>query len=157
MLSPTSVGHDAGLTKKKYEWLQLVCREREPMKKNIKLHLLEGNYAVSRLAPADAIPVWADGPGFVSISRATEELSVVCLEQRVPAYAVSERGWACLRFLGPFAFDETGIVLAVIRPLSENGIGVFIVSTFDGDHLLLKQSDLDRATALLEDAGHQFV
>jgi hypothetical protein len=42
----------------------------------------------------------------------------------------------------------------VIRPLSENGIGIFVVSTFDGDHLLVSQADSERAVALLAGAGH---
>ena len=38
--------------------------------------------------------------------------------------------------------------------LSENGIGIFIVSTFDGDHLLVSRTDSERACALLAAAGH---
>ncbi len=123
-------------------------------KKKIALKMLAGEYAVSRLAADAAIPAWADGDGFVTISRSDAELSVVCLGGRVPAATQSDPGWSCLRFIGPFAFDDTGIVLAVIQPLSENGIGVFVVSTFDGDHLLLKQTDVARARALLLQAGH---
>ena len=123
-------------------------------KKKIALKMLEGEYAVSRLAPGEAIPDWADGDGFVTISRSDEELSVVCRAARVPSAVRSDQGWRCLRFVGPFAFDDTGIVLAVIQPLSENGIGVFVVSTFDGDHLLLKMDVIERARALLLEAGH---
>jgi len=41
-----------------------------------------------------------------------------------------------------------------VRPLSEGGLGVFVVSTFDGDHLLLKTGDMPEAVALLGQAGH---
>ena len=125
------------------------------MPKSIRLQRLPGAYAISRLAPGEPIPAWADGPGFVSISRSSEELSVVCLAERVPAGVTTDDGWSCLRLVGPFAFDETGIVLAVIRPLSESGLGVFVVSTYDGDHLLLKSATLERAITLLTAAGHQ--
>lgn len=63
-------------------------------------------------------------------------------------------GWSCFKLQGPFAFDETGIVLSVIKPLSTNGVGIFVVSTFDGDHLLVKSSDLEKARNLLVNAGH---
>ena len=56
--------------------------------------------------------------------------------------------------MGPFAFGATGIVLSVVRPLSLGGLGVFVVSTYDGDHLLLKTQDLPAAVQLLEAAGH---
>lgn len=121
----------------------------------ITLELTEGDYTISRLAPEAAIPGWADGPGFMTISRSAHELSVLCKTERVPQGVVCEAGWACLRFVGPFAFGATGIVLAVVRPLSEGGIGVFVVSTYDGDHLLVKQADLARASELLALAGHR--
>ena len=116
---------------------------------------LSGNYAVCRLEAAQPIPSWADGPGFVSISRTALELSIVCLRERVPDGVTMSDGWACFRFEGPFAFDETGIVSSVVGPLSAAGIGVFVVSTFDGDHLLVKSTDVLNARATLVEAGHR--
>ena len=127
------------------------------MSKKVRLQLLPGAYAVSRLDVGDKIPDWADGDGFVSISRGGGELSIVCLEGRVPAGTMSSAGWTAMRFLGPFAFDETGIVLAVVKPLTEGGIGVFVVSTYDEDHMLLKTADLPSAGELLTKAGHQLL
>jgi len=121
---------------------------------SVRLARLTGSYAVSRLAPSEPLPGWADGAGFVSISRSADELSIVCQADRVPAGIRQDAGWACYRFVGPFAFDETGIVSSVIGPLSDAGIGIFVVSTFDGDHMLLKQADIARAEALLVASGH---
>ena len=121
---------------------------------SITLELSPHDYAVSRLDAAAPIPAWADGPGFVSISRSSHELSIVCEAARVPDGTVSEEGWACLRFVGPFAFGATGIVLSVVRPLSLGGLGVFVVSTYDGDHILVKRADLPAAMPLLHAAGH---
>lgn len=123
--------------------------------KSIKLKQLQGTYAISRLAPDTAIPEWVDGDGFVCIARTEDELSIVCLESRVPADCQIDRDWTCFKFIGPFAFGETGIVLSVIKPLSEAKLGIFVVSTFDGDHLLLKTADVSAALRILHDAGHQ--
>ncbi len=124
------------------------------MTPSVRLKQLPAVYAISRLEPDERIPDWADGPGFVSISRTDDELSIVCMQDRVPGGVKQDRDWLCFKLQGPFAFDQTGIVLSVIRPLSENGLGIFIVSTFDGDHLLVKAADGNRAAALLENAGH---
>ncbi len=124
------------------------------MASHVKLRLLNGAYGVARLHPSDPVPAWADGGGFVSISRTDDELSIVCLQDRIPPNARSDGGWSCFKFQGPFAFDETGVVLSVIAPLSTHGIGIFVVSTFDGDHMLIKSSDLEKARGLLADAGH---
>lgn len=124
------------------------------MAAKIRLKQLFGLYAISRLAAGDAIPGWADGPGFVSITRTEDELSIVCLQDRVPDTVRQDGDWVAYKFEGPFAFGETGIVLSVIRPLSENGLGIFVVSTFDGDHLLVKAADQVVARRFLGEAGH---
>ena len=124
------------------------------MAATIGLKQLSGLYAISRLGPGDAIPAWAEGPGFVSITRTDDELSVVCPQDRVPGTVRQDRDWIAFKFAGPFAFGETGIVLSVIGPLSENGLGIFVVSTFDGDHLLVKAADQGEARRLLSEAGH---
>jgi len=121
----------------------------------VELKELPGAYAVARLPQDAPIPAWADGTGFVSISRTDEELSIVCRQERIPRQVKSDTDWACFKFVGPFAFDETGIVLSVIAPLSTNEIGIFLVSTFDGDHMLVKQGDLASARSLLLNAGHR--
>ena len=123
----------------------------------VNLKRLAGNYAICRLDAAAPIPAWADGEGFASISRTRDELSIVCLAERVPPDIRQDGGWTGYRFIGPFAFDETGIVSSVIGPLSQNGLGIFVVSTFDGDHLLLKTETIDRAEAVLVASGHTVV
>jgi uncharacterized protein len=127
------------------------------MTKNVKLQVMDGTYCISRLKGDSPIPAWADGEGFVSISRNGDELSIVCRQERVPSDILVDLGWICLKVIGPFAFDETGIVLSVIKPLSENSLGIFVVSTFDADCMLLKRTDFERAARLLEAAGHTVV
>ncbi|MDX8438326.1 ACT domain-containing protein [Mesorhizobium australafricanum] len=124
------------------------------MAAGIRLKQLPGLYAISRLEAGHGIPDWADGLGFVSITRTEDELSITCRQDRVPNVVRQDGGWVAFKFEGPFAFGETGIVLSVIRPLSENGLGIFVVSTFDGDHLLVKAADQAAAARLLGDAGH---
>lgn len=123
----------------------------------VTLKRLEGGYAISRLDPDAPIPVWADGAGFSSISRTEDELSIVSRAERIPAGVRHDIGWTCYRFVGPFAFDETGIVSSVIGPLSAKGFGIFVVSTFDGDHLLLKTATSPAAEEILAEAGHTVI
>ncbi len=125
------------------------------MARTIGLQRIAGDYGVARLAADAAVPPWADGPGLVSITRTADELSITCLAARIPADARADRGWRCWKFEGPFAFDEAGILLAVVRPLSEAGLGVYVISSFDTDHLLLKAEDAARAETLLAAAGHR--
>lgn len=79
---------------------------------------------------------------------------MVAPEDSVPADVKQERGWRVFEFEGPFEFTLTGILAAAADPLRDAGIGIFAVSTFDTDYLMVKQDDLDRAIAALEGAGH---
>ncbi|WP_330946762.1 ACT domain-containing protein [Thermomonas sp. LB-4] len=120
-----------------------------------RFSLLPQTYAVARL-PADA-PVPAgvlEAPGFVSVSRTADELSIVCPQEAAPPAPGVDGGWRALKLHGPFAFDEVGILAALLAPLAEARIGIFAVSTFDTDYLLVKAADLPRALATLRVAGH---
>ena len=126
-----------------------------PTRLNIKG--VNGRYAIAQLPPNKDIPLWATGKGFVSISVAEDEITVVCLEERVPKDIKADRDWACFRTIGPFDFDAAGIVHSLISPLSNSGIGVFVVCTYDGEHLLVANKDLDKVNNALVGAGHQLI
>lgn len=122
----------------------------------LALRSLPGRYAVARLGPDAALPAWFDGPGFCALARAEDELTLLCLEDRVPEGVEAQRGWFGFRSVGPFPFDASGILAALIGPVSAAGIGVFVTCTFDGEHIFVPAPDWPRARALLEDAGHRF-
>lgn len=120
----------------------------------LNIRTVPGRYAVSRLDTDVDIPNWLTGPGFKAVICSDDETTLVCLEDRVPNNVQAETGWACLRTMGPFPFNASGIVQSLITPLSSNGIGVFVVCTFDGEHVLIPASDLETAVHCLEVAGH---
>ena len=110
--------------------------------------------SVCRLGADAPWPVPAAGPPVHSVTRTPDELSVVCAEGHEPTGARVEPGWRALRIVGPLAFDLVGIVASVSVPLAEAAIGVFVLSTFDTDLVLVHGVDLDAAVAALEAAGH---
>ncbi|WP_319405945.1 ACT domain-containing protein [uncultured Desulfosarcina sp.] len=124
--------------------------------RNIQLNLsvLEDSFSVCQLAPDAGIPHWAPTKGLVSITRTADELSIVCLDGVVPDTVRAERGFRVLKIEGPFDFSLTGILLAVIGPLSDVGISIFAVSTFDTDYVLVKKNDLKQAVSVLSAFGH---
>ena len=50
-------------------------------------------------------------------------------------------------------FSLVGVVASLTTPLANAGVGVFVVSTFDTDYLLVKASDVERAINALRGAG----
>ncbi len=123
----------------------------------LKLNVLTASLAVCRLDGAASIPTWADGPGFVSITRTGEELSVVCPEERVPIDVKSERGYSAIGVEGPLAPDLVGVLVSLAMPLAEAGIPILVVGTFDTDYILVRDASLERAATVLREAGHHLI
>lgn len=128
--------------------------QREMTTRPLPLLLLDGPFAVCRLAVDAAVPTWATAGAFSSITRTPDELSVVCAEDAVPEGIKCERGWRCLRVAGTIEFSVVGVLASLTAPLAEAGISAFAVSTFDSDYLLVKDKDLPAALDALLGAGH---
>ena len=92
----------------------------------------------------------------LSVTRGTGEISVVCEERFAPPKARVEGGWAAMRLEGPIPFEATGVLASVAAPLASAGVGIFAVSTYDTDYVLVKEGDVPRAQAALEAAGFTF-
>jgi len=84
-----------------------------------------------------------------------DELSLVCEEAHVPGNVRCQRGWRMFKLQGPFDFALTGILKAVLDPLAAAGIGIFALSTYDTDYVLVQAPRLDEALSALRDAGHR--
>jgi hypothetical protein len=106
--------------------------------------------AVARLGVPSDIPAWAiEGEGLFSITKTHDELSVVCLEDKVPQDVKVEKGWSCLKVEGPLDFGLTGILSSLAQPLAEAGISIFAISTFDTDYIMVKKENLQKAVEIL--------
>jgi uncharacterized protein len=122
----------------------------------LPLSLLPGTYAVCRLDSGSPVPDWALSGPFFSVTRTRGELSIVCEEGSVPDGVLSEPGWRCIKIEAALPFGLVGILVSTLQPLAEAGVGIFAMSTYDTDYILVKSGDLDGATAALTQAGHRF-
>ena len=122
----------------------------------MKLQEIAGTFGVAQLPPDAPPPDWSNGPGLTAVIRTEDELTIVCDESRIPEDVSAERGWACFRSVGPFAFDETGIVASLVSPISAADIGVFVLCIFDGEHILCPRTKFEAAKAVLLEQGHVF-
>ncbi|HVW41643.1 MAG TPA: ACT domain-containing protein [Amycolatopsis sp.] len=125
--------------------------------KRLAIDVQPGEYAVARLDPGAAVPdiLLAPGRHLVSVTRTAAELSVICPAGFVPVAEKVEAGWRLLTVRGPLEFTLTGIIAALASELAAAGVALFTLSTFDTDHVLVKQSDLTRAVGALRSAGHE--
>ena len=127
----------------------------------IRLRVLSQRLAVWRLEPDAPLPdlgIRRDAKETLfSVTRTPSQLSIVCNEKSVPEEAIAERGFRALEVVGPLDFGLTGILAGLSQPLAEAKISIFAISSYDTDHVLVKEALLERAQAVLKEAGHEFV
>lgn len=119
------------------------------------LSILPHRLTVCKVPGVGAVDVSAS---FYFIGRTDEEISLVCRTEDVPGSAAErEDGWRAFRIVGTLDFSLTGILARLSGILAESSIGIFAVSTFNTDYILVKEENLDRAKTVLEEAGYRFV
>jgi hypothetical protein len=119
----------------------------------LRIAILPHRLAVCRLSAGAPLPSWIAGP-FTSVTRTDEELSIVCDGGAVPHDVQAERGWRAVKVQGPIPFEVTGVAAALVAPLADAHISVFLLATYDTDYLLLKEESFPRAVEVLRAAGH---
>ena len=120
----------------------------------LTLSILPETFAVCRLEPNAELPVWATQGSFCSFTRTPQEVSIVCPQDNVPEGVLAEKSWRGLKIEGPMAFNFTGVLVSLARPLAAAGVSIFTLATYETDYLLLKEQDLPRALLALSDEGH---
>lgn len=121
----------------------------------LTLRVFPDELAVVRLSADARVPRWASSGSWSSITRTTGELSVVCAASAVPTNAKCEKTFRALGVTAPLDFSMIGILAALAEPLAEAKISIFVVSTFDTDYLLIRDSALAAALRALRNAGHR--
>jgi hypothetical protein len=123
-------------------------------RRGLHFSLLPDLLAIVSLAPGAAIPAWGASRTFSSVTRTEDELSIVTPASNVPEGLSQQTQWRALKVHGPFDLPEVGVLAAISVPLADAGIGIFVISTFDTDYLLVADKQLPAAILALEKAGH---
>ena len=127
------------------------------MAEPLTLDLLKGEWSIARLPAAEPVPNWAWSEVFSSVSRTSDELSIIAPSQQVPSSVKSEGGFRVLAVRGPLAFDAKGILADLAGAIADADVSLLALSTFDTDILLVRQQDLAAAAAALESRSHHVV
>ena len=95
---------------------------------------------------------------FYFIGKTDEEISFVCETNDVPENTIErEDGWRGFRIQGILDFSLIGILSKLSGILADNKIGIFAVSTFNTDYILVKDADFEKSLAVLLNAGYTVI
>ena len=119
--------------------------------------LLKDEYSIYRLEKDSAIPDWIDDSEFFSVTRTQDELSIVCKHVELPSdnKIQKDEHWRILRINGTLDLSLIGIIAGISSLFKGNKISIFIISTYDTDYILVKNSQLDKAMLVLTNYGHK--
>ena len=95
---------------------------------------------------------------YVFIGKTDEEKSLVCVTGEVPENVIErEDGWKAFRIQGVLDFSLIGILARISELMAQNKIGIFAVSTYNTDYILIKKENYQKALQVLENAGYQII
>lgn len=110
--------------------------------------------AVVRLGPGADVPAWAESSSVFSVTATATETTVVCAGRNVPSKVPHLKPLTGFRIDGTLELTHSGVLVTLLSPLAEAGIGVFTASTFDSSWILVPRHDADAAEEAWRRSGH---
>ncbi len=121
----------------------------------MELKRIDHNLTVCKVPAASDINLDAD---FYFIVKTDEELSLVCKTEDTPQSTIGrDDGWRGFRIQGVLDFSLIGILSKLSGILAEHKIGIFAVSTYNTDYILVKEENYERALTVLASEGYIIV
>lgn len=121
----------------------------------MELKILEHSLTVCKVASEQDFDL---SGAFYFIGRTDEEFSLVCRTEDTPAETLErEDGWRGFRIQGVLDFSLIGILSGISGILAENGVGIFAVSTYNTDYVLMKEDQFETGMKALAEAGYTVV
>jgi len=121
----------------------------------MEIKKIEANFSICKVT--DYSEVNPSDP-FIFTAQTDEERSLVCLTESVPTNIIErDDGWKAMRIQGQLDFSLIGILSKISAILAENKIGIFVVSTYNTDYILVKDAQYAQALTELERSGYTIV
>lgn len=116
----------------------------------LTLSALTSTFSIYKLNPETVIPSKVYTSAFFSLTKTTDELSLVCQSEIFIDQIMNvENDWRAFKVEGPLDFALTGILAALSAVLAQAGVSIFAISTFDTDYILMKEENFDKAKEVL--------
>ena len=127
----------------------------ELLEEYMELKALEYDLTVCKVESIQEIDMTSD---FFFIGKTDEEISLVCKTADTPRETIErDDGWKGFRIQGVLDFSLIGILSKISGILADNSIGIFAVSTFNTDYILVKAENFDRALSVLSAEGYTII
>jgi len=121
----------------------------------LKIELLKNQYSVYKFCPEYIVKDFFQTVDFYSITKTKDETSIVAEEGLFNDYIKAENGWRVLKIAGILDFSLIGILRNISKLLAEKNIGIFVISTYNTDYIMVKKSDINDAIKILKENEYE--
>lgn len=92
------------------------------------------------------------------LGKTDEEKTLVCITSEVPENTIQrDDGWKAFRIQGILDFSLIGILSKIATILADNGISIFVVSTYNTDYILIKKENYQKGLEVLQASGYKII
>lgn len=121
----------------------------------MKIKKFDEDFSVCKIVDTTGVDL---NDKFCFLGKTDEEISLVCLTKNVPRNTTDrDDGWKAMRIQGELDFSLIGILAKISGILAEKEIGIFAISTYNTDYILVKDSNYEKALNALAEAGYDIV
>lgn len=122
------------------------------------LTVLKQKYSIYKFKQGSVLPEWVYSSEFCSVTRTNEEISVVTVQtDNLSDWVAFSKDWRIFKIEGPLDFSLIGVIADISAILKEAKVSVFIISTYDTDYILIKDTDLNASIASLQKQGYNIL
>ena len=117
------------------------------------LEILDMDLTICKLSSVDKIDLAGE---IFFVGKTDEEISLVCKTDDVPVNTIErEDGWKGFRIQGILDFSMIGVLSKISGILADHKIGIFVVSTYNTDYVLVKKDNFEMAMKALSSEGYE--
>lgn len=114
----------------------------------IDLKALKDDFTIYQLGIDQTVPPQIFDSGFYSITRTDDEVSIVTNCKPDLEDVKCSKNWKGFKVDGILDFSLVGILNDITKPLKDNNISVFVISTFNTDYIFVKEDLFASAIAI---------
>ena len=111
---------------------------------------LKDTFTIYQVNNENEIPMEIKEAEFYSITKTSDEISIVTNCKTEHKHLKSETGWKAIKVDGILDFSLVGVINDLTQPLKENNISVFVLSTFNTDYLFVKEDMFELTLEVLK-------
>lgn len=113
----------------------------------MEIKKIDKNFSICKVTDFSKVNLDSE---YCFIAKTDEEMSLVCITENTPDNTIErDDGWRAFRIEGVLDFSMIGILSEISTLLAQNQIGIFAISTYNTDYILVKEENYLRASEIV--------